>query len=322
MNTDTPTLKSPPEFKKIEGELIDSSPLLDQPEALRQRAEEDGYLFIKGLLPRDEVLELRRQFLEILDGYGWIDRNYDLMEGRIDLEAVAKEDPAAMAQTGSGIHRECYAKVQKLELFHSMLHNPALLSLYRTLFQEEVFPHPRNIARLLLPGPTYRPTPQHQDFTHVQGTPSFWTCWYPVGDCPVELGGLAILRGSHKDGVYKIVHAEGAGQKESLICETERQWLGGPIEAGDILTFNSQTVHRGMENKQPGRVRLSCDMRYQHASGEVEKMIFDVSMGVATWDEIYAGWKSDTHKYFWKNYDLNFSDWDDSLVAEHERICK
>ena len=44
----------------------DSTPVLDRPEELRARADRDGYLFFRGLLPAEDVLEVRRQLLGIM----------------------------------------------------------------------------------------------------------------------------------------------------------------------------------------------------------------------------------------------------------------
>ena len=56
-----------------------------------------------------------------------------------------------------------------------------------------VFPHPAKIARIWFPQFTEHTTPVHQDFVHFQGSFDTYTCWAPVGECPIELGGLAML---------------------------------------------------------------------------------------------------------------------------------
>ena len=45
--------------------FVDSTPLLDAPDALRERAAEQGYLFFRSLLDSESVLDLRRQILEV-----------------------------------------------------------------------------------------------------------------------------------------------------------------------------------------------------------------------------------------------------------------
>jgi ectoine hydroxylase-related dioxygenase (phytanoyl-CoA dioxygenase family) len=173
----------------------------------------------------------------------------------------------------------------------------------------------------MLPAPSFSPTPPHQDFTHVQGAKTFWTLWFPVGDVPLELGGLSVLSESNHDGIYRYTANSGAGGLESMICETEHAWHTAPMRAGDALTFHSHTVHKSNPNRVPDLVRLSCDLRYQPASMAVEERSLKVHCDVASWDEIYEGWTNDRLKYYWRRNDLVFSEWDPSLVQTHRNIC-
>ena len=88
--------------------------------------------------------------------------------------------------------------------------------------------------------------------------------WLPLGDCPAEMGGLAIARGSHRDGVRDFTVSNGAGAME-VIDPLEGSWVAGPLEAGDVLIFHSLTVHKGLPNRTD-RLRISLDNRYQRAS--------------------------------------------------------
>src|SRR5919106_1066729 len=61
--------------------LRESNDILDDPAALRARLAEDGYLFIRGLHDRDEVLQVRRGILERLAARGALDPSAPLMDG-------------------------------------------------------------------------------------------------------------------------------------------------------------------------------------------------------------------------------------------------
>ena len=67
--------------------FVESNSLLDDPPGLRRRLRHDGYLFLRGILPQDEVLDLRRQILEICAEAGWT------RSGEDSLEAIADRDP-------------------------------------------------------------------------------------------------------------------------------------------------------------------------------------------------------------------------------------
>lgn len=72
--------------KESKAYMIDSSPLLDDPQALRERAESDGYLFFKQLLPREDVHAVRRDLLAVVEKHGWRKPGQDAEGGVIDLE--------------------------------------------------------------------------------------------------------------------------------------------------------------------------------------------------------------------------------------------
>jgi ectoine hydroxylase-related dioxygenase (phytanoyl-CoA dioxygenase family) len=312
MTTQTPT-KTIPVIQGFE----DSTPLLDDPEALQRRADAEGVLFFRGLLPRDHVMAVRRQLLEVLDSFGWLRKDADLMEGYVNPDAVRDLE----SWGGTGVSEAAYLATQKVEIFHRLAHHPDLIRMYEMLFGKAVLPHPRNIARLMVPCPANVPTPIHQDFIHIQGTRNVWTCWAPLGDVPLALGGLSVMPRSHKLGVLSVTAAEGAGGLETILCDVGLPWIEEDYRAGDVLTFNSCTVHKSLPNLTPERVRLSVDYRYQPADEDIEEKSLQPHMHVASWDEIYAGWPSDELKYYWTKHDLQLSPWDEIIRWQKEKIC-
>ncbi len=301
--------------------LTDSFDVLDDRDALRERAQSDGYLFLRGLLPREEVTALRADILKICANHGYLKDGGSEGEGLINKAVVDVIDPVAIAFCGVGIPAEAYKEVQRLESFHRLAHNPNLLRLYRTLFGGEVLVHPRHIARVMLPTGANAPTPPHQDFIHIQGTKNVWTSWIPIGDVPRELGGLSVLAGSNRDGLLPVKAAEGAGSLETYLCEVDYEWVEHDYEAGDVLTFSSLTVHRSIPNQLGDRLRISVDYRFQPLDEEVDRGSLTPHCGVLSWDEIYEGWESESIKYYWKKYDLSFSEWDESIRWQKEKIC-
>src|SRR5258708_175862 len=72
------------------GFLRDSNDILNDPGALRDRMKEDGYLLIRGLHNRDQVLAARRQMLEKLAENNALDPTAPLMDGVINKDAKSK----------------------------------------------------------------------------------------------------------------------------------------------------------------------------------------------------------------------------------------
>ncbi|MDB6167527.1 MAG: Phytanoyl-CoA dioxygenase [Verrucomicrobia bacterium] len=301
-------------------EFVDSTPLLGDPPALRARAQEEGYLFFKRRLPAEEILPLRAEMLAVVDKYGWRQPGQDALGGLIDYDAINAVPETDMHRTDVGVTADAYHDVQKLERFHRLPHHPRLLEIYRTLFGREVLVHPRHIARMITPHTCMVPTPPHQDFPYIQGTTNTWTCWFPVGDCPKSLGGLTVLRASHRQGYLPVQPAKGAGGFAVPLCPNETEWAEGDYEIGDVLTFPCHTIHKALRCQFKDRIRLSLDVRYQPVDEPVENRSLNPHCPL-TWDQIYEGWKNDDLKYYWRSLPLQMSDWDDGFLQPKRRIC-
>lgn len=301
--------------------FTNSTPLLEEGdfEALRARATEEGYLFFRQLLPKEDLRELRLALLGVVDRFGWLDPDAPLEDGVVDVGALNRVPREAM-RLDIGVSAEAYDAVQHLEVMHRMPHHPRLLELYRGLFDRDVLVHPRHIVRMVTPHRDMVPTPQHQDFPLIQGSANTWTCWFPVGDCPRELGGLTVLSKSHRKGYLPIQPAEGAGEMASQLCPGEDAWVEGDYTMGDILTFPSLTVHKALKCRLPNRIRLSLDVRYQPADEIVEYKSL-LPHCELSWDQIYGGWQREDLQYYWRRMPLKLSPWDDTLRQPRQRIC-
>ena len=62
------------------GALRSSEGLLSDRDALAKRMAQDGYLFLPGLVHRDEVLAARTEVIKRLDAAGFIDHGFPLQE--------------------------------------------------------------------------------------------------------------------------------------------------------------------------------------------------------------------------------------------------
>lgn len=298
--------------------FLDSSALLGDGNALRERGERDGYLFFKGLLPAEVILPVRGDLLSVVDRHDWLADD----TGRLKVEALATVPEAAM-RTDIGVSAAAYDAVQKLESVHRLPHHPNLLALYKTLFNDEVLVHARHIVRMITPHPSVFPTPPHQDFPLIQGTQNTWTCWIPIGDCPRTLGSLKVLRGSHKLGYLPIKPAQGAGLIAAQTCageDDEDLWVEGDFALGDILTFPAFTVHKALPCQFKDRIRLSFDVRYQPLSEPVEEKSLLPHCGL-TWEQVYEHWQHTDLQYYWRSLPLVAAGWDPTLLQPSRRIC-
>ncbi len=226
---------------------------------LREQMERDGYLFFRALVPAAEVLQVRRDVLEVLSEAGWIDPAHDLMEGIAYPGIEPKTE-------GMREYTDVYRKVLKLPRFHNFPCHPALMDIANKLLGQEAFVHPRRIGRITFPGSAKWTTPAHQDYFYIRGSVETYSCWTPLGDCPMNLGGLAVWPGSHKVGYieHSVSHPGAIGGYGVPIDESQAVWHTTDFEAGDALFFRSYTIHKALPNLEPNRrIRLSTDNRYQ-----------------------------------------------------------
>lgn len=235
----------------------ESSPALDDGARLKRRALEDGYLFFRGLVPRDTVLALRRTVLAAAERHGWLAPDSSLMDGvaRQGIRLGAYDDPRWVA---------FLCEVLPLEAFRALGLHPRILGALERICDGPVAAHEGDLCRVVSPGSPDFTTLPHQDRHYVRATGELWTAWLPLGDCPLDLGPLAILRRSHLSGLMP--HAgEGAG-KQGVTIPEEATWAGEDLAAGDVIFFQGLTVHRALDNVTPDRLRFSLDYRYQAVS--------------------------------------------------------
>jgi ectoine hydroxylase-related dioxygenase (phytanoyl-CoA dioxygenase family) len=274
-----------------------SNDLLGDPVALRERLDEDSYLYFEKVLDEKKIRKLRKEILLILAERGWVVRHPLLMQG------VAAAPPA---REGDEEYFAAYDAVQRLESFHTLAHDETLMTIMREVVGETAFPHPLKIARLSFPANYEISTPPHQDYPNNQGTTNLTAASIPVGSIPKELGGLAVLRGSHHYGVLPLEPHPGAGNRQAMLPQQmleELRWVTTEYSAGDVLIFPALTVHASMHNASEFYMRLAVDFRYQQEGEELTEGVLHPHFQRLTWDEIYASWKSDRWQYYWKSLD-------------------
>lgn len=273
------------------GELRDSSYLLSDPESLRLRLQEDGYLFVRGFFKREDVLGVRHEFVKSIAALG------NLEPGTDPMDAILRKD----RQLQPFFYRWGLDN-PKLK---PLLFSGRILDFYRDFFGEEVRHFDETWLRVVGPGKGTQP---HCDVVYMgRGTrEKLMTAWVPIGDVPLHVGGLMILENSHlqherlasyldrdvdayctnvpdvakiEDGFRHGVDLRsttarwtGALSKNPATLREKLggRWLTTEFEAGDLLTFTMHTVHASLDN-QSDRYRMSTDTRYQPASLPIDE---------------------------------------------------
>ena len=268
------------------GELQSSMDLIDDIEALRTRLNDNGYLFLPGYLNREEVLEARDEIAARLEAKDWLDPNYPREE--------------LVARVGSAFAFAPELTINNAPLM-KVLYDGPMMDFYARIFGATKDNPVRHFDytwfRAVAPGQSTAP---HMDIVYMgRGTHNLLTAWTPIGDVPLEVGGLMILEKSH---LHERLN-KNYGQKDvDKFCTNRRvedytgmggggnissggwlsknpaklrehlggRWLTAEYSAGDLITFKMNTIHAGIDN-QSNRIRLSSDSRYQLASEPVDE---------------------------------------------------
>ena len=143
----------------------------------------------------------------------------------------------------------------------------------------------------------------HTDSVYLnKGSREGLTCWIPLGDIDLEMGGLCIVSGSHRDARYQKVRetysnidVDTAGIRGTgWFTEDAREIIsyGCPLLTSsfrmtDVVIFRLDTMHGSLSNHStPARVRLSCDTRWYSASdpaGVDPRYMGEHPVGTAVW---------------------------------------
>ncbi|MFI5356782.1 MAG: phytanoyl-CoA dioxygenase family protein [Opitutales bacterium] len=263
------------------GFLRDSSDAATDFVELRRRFAVDGYLYMKGYLERDRVLEARAALTDRLAAAGALDPDYPSMEG------IARKDAGYLFKPDLTTNNE---PVQKL------LYSGRLTDFYRRFYDEEIRHYDFTWLRAIGPGKGTNP---HCDLPYMgRGTHKHMTCWLPYGDVSFELGGLMVLEGSQKrmDLLENYIYRDVDTYCENKSADVKKvnegkwtftgtlshnppavrnkfggRWLTTEYQAGDFLTFGMFLVHASLDNRTGNRLRLSSDTRYQRASEPIDE---------------------------------------------------
>ena len=280
------------------------------PRALKDEIDAWGYVLIRGVLPQLDIANVLSDVTRILSLAGWLQEGLDPRE-RIANNGAACGDPDPS-------FKRVYREVFNLESFHALPHHSALKRVIMMLVGEHILIHPKPIGRLIFPNCERLTVHPHQDYRFMNGDPECFTAWIPLHDCPLEVGPLQILERSHRFGFQ--VHEDTNFHVPEIPAGAALgdDWVGGRINAGDVLIFHSLTVHAAGINRSD-RLRLSLDCRFQDSRRALNpaNLAFAGDSG-KSWDSIYSHWRSSELKYYWKKLPLQFQ----PSKSEIERLSK
>ncbi len=250
-------------------ELRDCNSLLEDRAALLRQFDEDGYLLVRGLHPRKNVMDARRVV-------------YDELAKENQLASGSTLEQALIAPEAKGKFWGGRKGVTHHPAVRNVLEGENVFRLLSTIFGEPCLTFDYKWLRAVGTGDA---TGAHYDVVYMgRGSTRLMTVWTPLDDVPVELGSLAICVGSHKlPGFDKVRATYGrmdvdrdrvggwfSDDPKEITGKFGGTWATTNFNAGDAILFGMYTMHASVNN-QTNRFRISTDTRFQPAADPVDE---------------------------------------------------
>ncbi|MBV9996695.1 MAG: phytanoyl-CoA dioxygenase family protein [Caulobacteraceae bacterium] len=221
--------------------LRDSAPDLGDRALLNRRYEADGYLFFRGLLPKDAVLAARRDMMAPFLSQGLIDEDCVWLGG--DQAA-----PFGVA-TFAGVWPRLFQRPGIREALDRLLGEPAATV---PMVQYRAYP----------PGGAMGGV--HQDGFYSPGIKGYRPVWIPLIEMDQAMGGLALATGfTGRDYIHNVAKSPNSPIPAGVI--PDGAWLRADYAPSDVLVIHPQTPHVGLPNRSR-KVRFSIDTRVESAA--------------------------------------------------------
>jgi hypothetical protein len=229
------------------------------------RLDRDGYLYLSGFLEPAIVQDFRDYYFASLKPAG--------------LDQTQRHD----VPLDTGLLRQIlFDEIVPGATYHDLCRHPVIEGWFTWLLDEDVHLHRRKIIRHVRPGEVGvgLATQAHYDLVYLrEGTDRVLSMWIPLGDCPLERGGLVYLEGSHHrvrreeaDGTLQRPAASITADLPKLADDLDVRWLCADYRAGDVVVHCSQIIHAALDNvDSEDIVRLSTDIRYQRSSDGIDR---------------------------------------------------
>ena len=233
-------------------------------EKLRQSLNENGYLFLKNVIEKNDITKARNDIFEKLKNVDELEDPFTegIWSGRSKRDELHKD---------RGVFWE---DVSNTESLRKITNGNNLKSVFSRIFGISSIGFDFIFLRAVSGG----------KFTHMHCDAGFFTrktqkvltCWLVFTDITIDKGPLFIIEGSHKFSdiktkykgfdvdIHKHMKATIDTNPITFAQERNTKILTTQFNPGDALIFGMYTVHGTFENyANDKKIRLTCDIRFQ-----------------------------------------------------------
>ena len=259
-----------------------AGPLMSNGYVLEMTEQRLGWLEpTSASLPLEQLQAIYRQ-----NGYLWL-KSFFEPETILDFQRFFFETIFSGAKT--------FFELVSSQEYADFCNMPRLWNFYWEFMEGQPYLHRRKIIRFTHPGEDHC-TGGHYDLIYLRaGTDKLFTSWIPLGDIPVEMGGLVYLErsdtvGREMEAEFSVKNAhlspeerisaynrnmrEAGWISTDLVDMAERfksRWLIADYEAGDMVIHSPYMIHAATQNNDPlQRMRLSTDIRFQRITDPID----------------------------------------------------
>lgn len=280
------------------GPLKESSPNMPI-EELRRRYDEDGYVFLKGLLPREDVLKAREEYFKMLAPSGVLKPGTNPVEGVFDPAKNKDDYPGIGAGAADGNGKPGGATAEKfvdlaLEAHYAdwyketFCKHPTLREMIARLtgWGENTYGVRRSLLRNNTPG--NKAIGVHYDQIFLRhGEPTSVTAWVPMGDVSLTGGGLIYLENGKFSRLSFLLYTNGSTPGHTLGQEVENEFTRKAKECGlsDEETknaFNQNMLSTGLLADGPREYSETFGRRWLVTTYEAGDVVLHTPYTVST----------------------------------------
>ena len=222
--------------------------------AVARAVREHGAALVRGAIPHNLLAPMIR---DVEDYFAW-------------LEGGARPEELALYTNYGNIYLVTVAAFGNRSLgqvLHTLSTAPIAEALRDYLATERLSALTANcLIRRHWRADTKSLSPFHQDAMAVPGSAPMLTCWMPLNRCGVTAPGLEVVA-QHLDKTLPISDAPVSNHAPTEIDEAtvlraygDRLWHP-EFEAGDVMIFERNTVHRSYVTDEMTEVRYSVEVR-------------------------------------------------------------
>ena len=233
-------------------------------EKLRQSLNDNGYLFLRNVIEKNDITKARNDIFEKLKNVDELEYPFTegIWSGRSKRDELHKD---------RGVFWE---DVSNTESLRKITNGNNLKNVFSRIFGISSIGFDFIFLRAVSGG----------KFTHMHCDAGFFTrktqkvltCWLVFTDITMDKGPLFIIEGSHKFSdiktkykgfdvdIHKHMKATIDTNPITFAQERNTKILTTQFNPGDVLIFGMYTVHGTFENyANDKKIRLTCDIRFQ-----------------------------------------------------------